>query len=157
MIFRKASLLDVEEMMELINNQAQQGLMLPRSRNALYESIREFILAEDEGRIIGVGGLHVMWYDLAEIRALAIAPDYQRQGIGRKIVQQLLVEAKVLKCPNVFVLTYQPDFFRRFGFKLVEKEQMPTKVWKECINCIKFPNCDETALMLELGEAEKAG
>lgn len=148
MQFRKANLLDAEEMMEIINYQAQQGLMLPRSRNMLYENIREFILAEDEDcKIVGVGSLHIMWHDLAEIRALAIATDYQRQGIGREIVRQLLLEAKELKCANVFALTYQPDFFKRLGFAVVGKAQMPTKVWKECINCIKFPDCDEIPVM----------
>ena len=147
MLFRKANLLDTEEMMEIINHQAQQGLMLPRSRNMLYENIREFILAEDEGKIVGVGSLHIMWHDLAEIRALAIASPYQRQGIGKELVKQLLFEAKELKCLDVFVLTYQPEFFKRLGFAIVEKERMPSKVWKECINCIKFPNCDEIPLM----------
>lgn len=152
MILRKANLLDAEEMMEIINHQAQMGLMLPRSRNMIYENIREFVLAEEEGKIVGVGGLHIMWHDLAEIRALAIAPDYQKQGIGKKIVEQLICEARELKCTDVFVLTYQPGFFQHLDFTIVEKEKMPTKVWKECINCVKFPNCDEVPLMRSVVE-----
>ena len=154
MLLRKATLLDTEEMMELINHQAGLGLMLPRSRNMLYENIREFVLVEEAGKIVGVGGLHIMWHDLAEIRALAIAPEYQRQGLGRKIVEALIDEAQQLKCINVFVLTYQPDFFKKLGFEIVEKEKMPTKVWKECINCVKFPNCDEVPLMRSVEKKE---
>lgn len=150
MITRRARLRDVESMMALINSYAEQGLMLPRSRNMLYESIREFLIVEDDERIIGVGALHVLWEDLAEIRALAVAPSYQRAGVGKRIVDALIEDARELGCLRVFSLTYQPGFFERCGFQLVEKEQMPPKVWKECINCIKFPNCDEIAVILYL-------
>jgi amino-acid N-acetyltransferase len=146
MIFRKARIADVEKMMLLINNNAEQGLMLPRSRNMLYENIREFLLAEDAQQIVGVASLHILWSDLAEIRALAVADGYKRKGIGSKIVKNLEEEAKELGCSRVFALTYQPEFFKYCGYAEISKEQMPQKVWSECINCIKFPNCDEIAV-----------
>ncbi len=144
---RKAKLTDAEPMLALINGYAEQGFMLPRSRNMLYESIREFLLAEEEGEIIGVASLHILWSDLAEIRALAVASAAQGQGLGQLLVQTLIEEALDLGCERVFALTYQPGFFERCGFQLAEKEEMPHKVWKECINCVKFPNCDEIAVI----------
>lgn len=146
MKLRKARIADVEAMMVLINSNAEQGLMLPRSRNMLYENIREFLLAEVDDQLVGVASLHILWSDLAEIRALAVAAGYKRRGIGSRIVNTLEDEARELGIARVFALTYQPEFFKYCGYKEVSKEQMPQKVWNECINCIKFPNCDEIAV-----------
>jgi amino-acid N-acetyltransferase len=152
MKLRKAKLSDVEEILALINGFAEQGLMLPRSRNALYESLREFLIIEQDKKVIAAGSLHIIWDDLAEIRALAVSKESQRSGLGRMLVQALLEEAKEIECPKVFTLTYQPEFFARCGFNLINKEDMPHKVWKECIHCVKFPNCDENAMILSLVE-----
>ena len=146
MKLRKARISDVEEMMLLINRNAEEGLMLPRSRNMLYENIREFMLAEVDGQLVGVASLHILWSDLAEIRALAVVTDYKRRRIGSHIVKALEEEAKELGCSRLFALTYQPQFFKYCGYEEVSKEQLPQKVWTECINCIKFPNCDEIAV-----------
>ncbi len=150
MRFRKPKFTDVIAMQELININADLGLMLPRSRNAIYETLRDFTVAEQDGELIGVGALHIIWDEMAEIRALAIAPDAKKQGIGRQIVGLLVDEAKDLGVKQVFALTYQPGFFTKCGFTEVPKENLPHKVWKECINCPKFPNCDETAMIMNL-------
>ena len=150
MKLRKAKIADVEEMMALINSNAEIGLMLPRSRNMLYENIREFMLVEEEGEIVGVASLHILWSDLGEIRALAVAPSQQRKGIGSRIIRALEDEAVELGCSRLFALTYQPEFFKYCGYEEISKDQMPQKVWTECINCIKFPNCDEIAVSRSL-------
>lgn len=146
MYIRKAKLSDVEDMYHLVNNYAEGGLMLSRPRSMLYEYIRDFVVAEEDGKILGTGALHIMWVDLAEIRALAVEECSQKKGVGRLMVQYLLQEAKELEIPKVFALTYQPEFFKKMGFAIVNKENMPQKVWKECINCAKFPNCDEVCM-----------
>jgi len=146
MKLRKARIADVEEMMLLINSNAEEGLMLPRSRNMLYEHIREFLLAEEEAQLVGVASLHILWSDLAEIRALAVSSEYKRKGIGTQIVKALEEEARELGVSKLFALTYQPEFFEYCGYEEVSKDQMPQKVWTECINCLKFPNCDEIAV-----------
>jgi len=161
--FRKATLEDVEGIVEMIGHYAKEGLMLPRTRSSLYEGIWEFTVAtvpaepaEAENAsevIVGIGGLHIIWSDLAEIRSLAVNTAYARQGIGRTLVHILLDEARKLKCPKVFTLTYQVEFFEKLGFQLTKKEDMPHKVWKECLNCVKFPNCDENAMTLTLRES----
>jgi len=150
MIYRKATFKDVEAMYKLINDYADQGLMLGRSRNVLYECLRDFILAEDNGEIVGMGALHLVWDALAEIRAMAIAPHVTKSGIGSSIVKALIEEAKSLEIKNIFTLTYQPGFFMKQGFSELSKDQLPHKVWKECINCTKFPNCDEIALDIKI-------
>lgn len=149
--FRKALMKDAENIHRLINSYAQQGLMLARSRNMVYESIREFTLVEeDNGDFLGAGGLHIIWEDLAEVRALALEPTAHKRGLGKILVEELVKEAKYLGLKRVFSLTYQKDFFERCGFHVVSKDEMPSKVWKECINCPKFPNCDELAMIRDL-------
>ncbi len=147
---RRATLGDVENMHALINAFASKGLMLPKSRNHLYQNIRDFWVAEKEGTFAGCGALHILWLDLGEIRSLAVDERFQGNGVGRRIVEALIREAIALELPQVFALTYQQAFFERLGFVETEKESMPRKVWGECMDCPKFPNCDETAVMLKL-------
>jgi amino-acid N-acetyltransferase len=162
-IVRRATLGDVEDMHRLINHFAGQGWMLPKARSQLYQNVRDFYVAEmagtlaqgesDAGRapIIGCGALHVIWGDLGEIRSLAVDERYHGGGVGRLIAQALLSDATSLRLPRVFVLTYQRAFFERLGFVEVDKATMPQKVWGECMDCPKFPNCDEIAMVLDLG------
>ncbi len=150
MIFRKARISDAEKMAILINQYAEKGLMLHRTISFLYQKIRDYTVIERNGKIIGVGGLHVLWKDLAEICSVAIQPESLKNGLGFKLVETLLDESRVLEIERVFVLTYQPLFFEKCGFKRIEKESLPQKVWTECINCPKFPNCDEIALLKRL-------
>ncbi|MBR1697546.1 MAG: N-acetyltransferase [Anaerovibrio sp.] len=150
MIYRKAKFIDIEEIYELVNNYAEEGLMLARSRNALYESLRDMIVAIDEkDGIVGVGGLHITWEFMAEIRSLAVDPAHSRRGIGREIVHRLNEEGKELGLSQVFTLTYQEKFFEKCGFRVISKDELPHKIWKECIDCPKFPNCNEIAMLCE--------
>lgn len=152
MKIRKAKLSDVEVIHGLISYYAERDLMLARPRAVLYEAVREFTIAEENSRIIAAGSLHIIWEDLGEIRALAIDPDYTRRGIGRILVEAFLTEAKELEIPRIFALTYQEGFFTKCGFRPILKEELPQKVWKECINCPKFPKCEETAVIIDLRE-----
>lgn len=149
MKFRKARITDVEPIHALITYYAETGLMLARPRTMLYESLREFTIAEDRGQVVGAGSLHIIWEDLAEIRALAVAPEYSKKGIGRGLVNMFIEEARELAIPRVFALTYQQGFFEKCGFKVVAKESLPQKVWGECVNCPKFPNCEEIAMIID--------
>ena len=147
MIYRKARFDDIESIFGLVHIYAAQGEMLPRSRNTLYENLRDMVIAESGSEVVGVGALHIMWDRLAEVRMMAIAPAYMRRGIGTEIVRWLLDEGDALGIEKVFTLTYKPDFFRTLGFIRISREELPQKVWKECIDCPKYPNCDEIAMI----------
>jgi amino-acid N-acetyltransferase len=149
-MIRKAKVADVEAMAQVINRRAALDELLPRSHHHIYQNLRDFVVYERDGQILGTGAMHVLWSDIGEIRALAVAGPWQRQGIGTAIVQVLLEEARRLGLPRVFAFTYKPGFFERLGFYLVDKETLPRKVWGECIHCVKFPNCDEVALVFDL-------
>jgi amino-acid N-acetyltransferase len=147
---RKANVKDLKEVQKLINEFARREEMIPRSMNELYENIRDFFVCEDKGSICGACALHVLWEDLAEVRSLAVKKEYQRMGIGRKLVRRCLADAKGMGINRVFVLTYQSDFFQKLGFSGIDKSALPQKIWGDCIRCPKFPECDEHALILAL-------
>lgn len=147
MIYRKARFDDIESIYGLVHIYAAQGEMLPRSRNTLYENLRDMVVAEADDGVIGVGALHIMWDRLAEVRMMAISPDHTRKGVGAELVSRLLAEGDALGIEKVFTLTYKPDFFRKLGFIRISREELPQKVWKECIDCPKYPNCDEIAMI----------
>lgn len=147
---RKANINDVKDIKILINNYAQHGLMLPRSLSELYENIRDFFVYEEGGKILGCCALHIVWEDLGEVKSLAVEESHKAKGIGKKLLFACLEEVKALKIKKIFVLTYETDFFKKYGFKELEKHQLPHKIWSECLNCVKFPNCEEQALILTL-------
>lgn len=149
-MLRKAQIKDVKEMQKLLTHYANRGVMLSRSLSELYEAIRDFYVVEEGGKLLGTCALHIMWEDLAEIRSVAVVEESGRQGIGTKLVQSCLDEARTLGLKRVFCLTYKPDFFARFGFRIVDKSELPHKVWRDCINCVKFPDCDEIAMILDM-------
>lgn len=147
-MIRKARLADVKLMQPLINQYADSGQMLPRSLNELYENLRDFHVFEEDEKLLGVCALHVSWDGLAEIRSLAVQKDRMKNGIGSKLVQSCLAEAAELQVERVFVLTYKDSFFKKLGFADVDKKELPHKIWTDCLNCVKFPNCDESALII---------
>lgn len=149
-MLRKAQIRDVKEIQKLLTFYANSGVMLSRSLSELYESVRDFYICEENGKLLGACALHIMWEDLAELRSVAVAEEAGRQGIGTRLVQSCLDEARQLGLKKVFCLTYKPDFFAKFGFRVVDKSELPHKVWRDCINCVKFPDCDEIAMVLEM-------
>lgn len=124
--------------------------MLPRSLNELYENIRDFYVYAEGKNIYGCCALHIDWEDLAEIKSLAVAKSKAGRGIGGKLLESCLKDAKALKVGKIFALTYIPDFFTRFGFGRISRSKLPHKIWSECIRCMYFPNCKEIAMMREI-------
>lgn len=149
-IIRKAKISDIGTIFALVNDFAKQGLMLPKSQIDLYESIRDFFVVEIDNKVVACGALKVFLDDLAEIRSLATNKDFQKMGLGKMITQKLLDDAKELGIKKVFTLSYQVDFFKKQGFTLIKKEELPQKIWRDCYKCPKFPNCDENALIIEI-------
>lgn len=146
-MIRKAKIKDIKQIQALIGCFARLDVMLPRSLNELYENIRDFWVYEEKAKVIGCAALHISWDDLAEIKSLAVVKNKQGKGIGRDLVTACLAEAKVMGAKKIFVLTYKPEFFKKLGFKRIKQSDLPHKIWAECINCSKFPNCREIPLL----------
>jgi len=144
---RKATVHDVPAIADIVNCYAQQGTMLPRPISRIYDNVRDYHVIEHNSEIIGCGALHVMWADLAEIRAVALREEYTGKGYGRLLVEVLMEEAKDIEIQKVFVLTYRPEFFEKLKFTVIQKTELPHKIWSECVNCINFPDCSEVAML----------
>lgn len=149
-MLRKAQISDVKDIQKLLTHYANRGDMLSRSLSELYESVRDFFIIEENGCLLGTAALHIVWEDLAEIRSVAVSEEAGRKGVGSRVVQACIDEARELGLKRLFCLTYKPDFFSRFGFRVVDKSELPHKVWGDCIKCVKFPDCDEIAMLVDL-------
>jgi amino-acid N-acetyltransferase len=153
---RKAKIHDVGKIQELINHFAAAGDMLPRSQSELYESLRDFFVLDRKGEIVACGALHIAWKDLAEIKSLVVAGSMQGQGLGKRIVDACLTEARQLGINRIFALTYKPQFFIKQGFTKIDRSLLPHKIWTECIKCVKFPDCNEIPVILDLKEKPRS-
>ena len=149
-MIRKARLEDVKEIQRLIKQYSTRGDILPRSLSELYDHLRDFFVFIRNRKVVGICALHICWDDLAELRSLAVQEEVRNKGIGAKLVKACLKESKLLGVKRVFALTYQPEFFERMGFKKVDKNVLPHKIWTDCLKCVKFPDCDEMAVVKEL-------
>jgi amino-acid N-acetyltransferase len=151
-MIRKAKLQEIPEIYRLLAECSGQWNVLPRSLAELYSFVRDYFVFREDGEndILGVAALHVFWENLGEIRSVMVAADHQRQGIGRQLVLSCLEEARTLGLKQIFVLTDCIDFFRRFGFQEFPREKLHPRIWADCVKCVKFPDCDEVPMVLEL-------
>jgi len=153
-MIKKATMADIKEIHAFVLDASKSGEILPRPLNDLYQFLRDYWVYR-EGRkhtIRAISSFHVCWDDLGEIRNLFVDPDLRGKGIGEALVKLSIEEAKELGVSRVFALTYRPGFFERLGFREIDKQMLPNKVWADCLNCIKFPDCDESAVIFERGK-----
>lgn len=151
--YRRARPSDTRPILNLINVYSAKGVMLPRPYAQVMDKIRDFVVAVDDtpqGGLKGIVALHVVGEDLAEIRSLAVDEGLQGKGIGKKLLEFCLNDARELRLNRVFALTYQTEFFDKLGFHKVEKLSLPQKIWGDCVHCAKFSDCDEIAVLLNL-------
>ncbi len=147
MKIRKATLKDADGIVHLINVHAEMGQMLFRSREDVCAHIQDFLIVEKDGRIAGACGLSFGPGSLVEVRSLAVLPDYYRRGIGTALVNECIVQATLADCERIFVLTYAIPLFKKLGFHIINMDQLPDKIWKDCQGCRKQDHCDETAMI----------
>ncbi len=150
--YRPARLGDVPALQALIGHWADKKLMLPRPASELYETMRDFIIAEAEvGGLVGCAALHIDTDKIAELKSLAVAESAHGLGIGKHLVERCFSEAAKLGLEKIFCLTYQIEFFAKLGFTKVDRSRLPEKVWGECVRCHRFLDCDEVAMWKAVG------
>ena len=145
-----ANLGDVPKIHALITPFADRNEMLHRPLSELYENLRDYFVIKSEDELIACASLHLVWSDLAEVKAVAVHEDYQSHGLGKMLMNRCFDEARELGLATVFVLTHKTDYYAQFGFELVDVMTLPRKVWGECLRCPKFPNCNEYAMVFHL-------
>ena len=150
MEIRPARMGDIPSMAELINYHAEQGRMLHRSRACLYERVRNFSVCQKEGIVVGCCALEPVWADLGELKSLAVREDMRGQGIGSKLIEQSLEAGRNLDIKRLFCLTREPKFFESTGFTRLDRDELPHKVWSDCVSCPVKDHCDEIALILDI-------
>ena len=153
-MIRTATIHDVPRIQEVINSHAELGKMLFKSYAQLYEDLRDFGVFEIDGQVVGCVALTIIWADLAEVRSLAVDEEFLRRGVGRKLVEWSVQEARRLGIRRLFALTYEQAFFEKLGFEVVSKESLPLKVWSDCVRCPKREGCDEIAVVRVLHDVE---
>jgi len=147
----KPVLNNIKDIQEVLQDYVKEGIILKRDDDEVAMNIRSYVVCYKENEAIGVGALHIFSPFLGEIRSLAVKKEFHSKGIGKKIVNSLLEEAKNLGLKEVLVLTYKKEFFEKLGFIEIPKESIPDKkIWADCIKCKFFPNCSETALIKHL-------
>ena len=144
---RKAAMADIPALTALIASFASRGIMLPRTEFEMAENIRDFTVICAAERLIGCGALHFYTPHAAEVRSLAVDPEFHGAGAGRVLMAALDDEAQAFGVNEVFAFTYVPDFFRKFGFTELQRGELPLKAWKDCLRCPKFQCCDEVAVI----------
>ena len=149
-MIRTATVNDVPRISEIINSHAELGRMLFKSYAQLYESLRDFAVFEKDGQVLGCTALAIIWADLAEVRSLAVDEAARGQGIGRKLTEWCVDEARRLQIRRLMSLTYEQAFFEKLGFEVVNKDTLPLKVWSDCVRCPKRDGCDEIAMVRTL-------
>ena len=148
----KATLADIPAMQSLVVGEVKDGVILNRTEDEVATNIRSYVLAKEEGKLVGYTALHIHSKRLAEIRSLIVDENYRGQHVGKRMIEFTLEEAKALGVEeDVLVLTYLPQFFEKLQFKEIHKELIPEhKIWADCIKCIHFPICNEVALVYRL-------
>ena len=154
---RKPRLTEIAEIKRLLDGAAEEGAVLRRPLMELYESVRDFYTYVDEQGVGGCCALHIDMVDLAEIRSLVVRPDIRGSGVGKMLLTACMEEARGLNIARVYCLTRNPDFFGAHGFSQVEKQDLPHKVFNDCVRCSLFPDCDEIAMTCMLGSEVEGG
>ncbi len=149
-MLHNATIRDIPRIQKILEYYANQELLLPRALSDLYENVRDFAVYKEGMEIIGASALHVYWEDLGEIRSLAVIPERTKKGIGSQLVNLCEAEARRLGLQKTFTLTYQESFFTKLGYQKIDKNLLPRKIWRDCLQCVKFPNCDEIAMIKTL-------
>ena len=149
-MIREAKYHDAESIQNLIRIFSETGKVLFRSLDEIRGSISDFRVYEKNDQIVGVCSLKTGWDRLIELRSLGVDPRYSGQRIGSKMVEASIETALLADYDTLFVLTYAVSMFENLGFKIVDKETLPYKIWNDCKACLHQEDCDETAMILSL-------
>lgn len=147
---RRARMADCDAIYKLLQHWSRKNKLLARPYSAIYESLRDFFVAEIDGRIVGTAAMHFVWQDLGELRSVAVDESEHGDKIGQKLVEACIDDAIFAGLEEVFVLTLIPEYFKRFGFELIDPDELPRAIWADCIDCPLYPDCNETPLIYRL-------
>ncbi len=144
---RRARPEDAAAIHALIAHYAAEGILLPRTEGNVREHSGLFLVLEEKGAIAGCVSLENYGTELAEIRSLAVNPEIRGRGLGARLVQYALTEARRRKIARVFAVTHAPEFFVRQGFGTSSRRALPEKIARDCSGCPKVRRCRLVAVI----------
>jgi amino-acid N-acetyltransferase len=147
MLVRSAVLPDARHIERLVAAEVTNSSLIPRSFPEICENIRDFMVVEDKGKVVGCGALHLYGMHLAEIRSITVRKPYRNKGAGRVLIDALMAEAERQHVTCICLFTKIPDFFGRLGFRTVDRQSLPDKAYKDCQYCPKLHACDEVPMV----------
>ena len=130
---RPAKTSDVSTIRKLVDTYAPERRLLSKATVTLYEAVPDFLVIEKDNSIIGAGAVHVLWEDLAEVRTVAIFPEFKNQGFGSQLLIALLDKAKNLGVKRVFCLTFETKFFAKHGFQEIEGTPVEPEIYQQLL------------------------
>jgi amino-acid N-acetyltransferase len=131
----------------LLGKYSRQEVLLPRSISEILSLIPQFLVVEDQSRVIGCVAIEIFSTELGEVRSLAVDPDYKDRHLGEQLLLAVEAYARQLGLRKMMALTYIESFFHKYGYETVEMTSLPEKVWRVCVKCPKFHNCDEIPVL----------
>lgn len=153
---RAAKASEADAIARLNNHFADQHLMLRRTPEMISLTIDDYLVAVDErGRILACGCLKIYSPSVAEVAAIAVSPDAQGLGLGRRIVTAVENLARKRGIPEVFALTLEPQFFEALGYLRVDRARYPEKIRRDCIGCARRFACNETCFAKPLRDEQE--
>jgi amino-acid N-acetyltransferase len=157
-MLRTAVRSDARRILDLIRQNQQTGHLLPRQLSELTARIERFVVGVDgRGSIIGCAELAPLSPSVAEVRSLVVSEKRRREGLGRRIVDELRARAKSAGYDDLCVFAHQPGYFAHMGFSIVPHTWLPEKISADCRSCPLFRRCDQFAMVMDLdspGEAK---
>ncbi len=154
---RKPTMKEVPGIHALIEQGSASGALLSHSLPELYTTVREFYICMADEQVVGCAGLHIDMPDLAEVRSVIVSEAFRGKKIGEQLVQACIAEARELCIPRIYALTRVDGFFSRLGFYKIDMHVLPQKVFRDCVRCPLFPDCDEIAMMYDVLPENKTG
>jgi amino-acid N-acetyltransferase len=132
-LIRRARTGDIRTIREIVRPHAESRVLVSKDAVTYYEAVQQFRVGEVDGQVVGFGALHVMWEDLAEIRTLAVSPEAKGLGVGSRLLEALVEDARELGVQRLFCLTFEVDFFARHGFEVIEGQAVDPEVYAELV------------------------
>lgn len=147
-VIRPARADEVDAILELFASEVRAGRMLPRDPADMAARIGDWLVAVDDGGVIGCVSL--VFFDtseLCELRSLAVRPDRRGGGLGGRLIRAATELARVRGMRRVLTLTRAVGVFETAGFVRDLVGNYPEKVWRDCTGCPLRARCDEVALV----------
>ena len=130
---RPAKTSDVKTIRKLVDTYAPERRLLSKATVTLYEAVPDFLVIEKDNQLLGAGAIHVLWEDLAEVRTVAVFPEFKGKGYGSLLLEALINRANQLGVKRIFCLTFETKFFTKHGFTEIKGTPVEPEIYQQLL------------------------